>query len=279
MLARLKLDFEGEEYSLRLESRIRDEGYATLGISGGMTTLMAAMLTGRTSIVSMLLESGANVDNVDVMGNDALMLASVSGRSKNLQCWLERVKDWDLNRKNTVIGGCALGHAVHMGANKLETVKVLLDAGVSLGYRTFNGGNVLIDAAANEDSDPEVVRLSLKTKMSSCNAEAFAVMLNYKKISTTMKWKCINSVAKVLYRTGASKAGLMNFLALDSGTSALNHAVCRGDVEIVKILLEYGADPYVENDLGVNAFGICDEAGPFRSVRKKLEEQDAKIET
>ena len=35
---------------------------------------------------------------------------------------------------------------MYMGANKLETVKVLLDAGASLDYRTFSGGNVLTGA-------------------------------------------------------------------------------------------------------------------------------------
>ncbi len=69
-----------------------------------------------------------------------------------------------------------------------------------------------------------------------------------------------------------SKTGLMQSLALDSGTSALNLAVIRGDVEIVKILLENGADPYIENDLGMNAFGICKEAGPFPSVYRALQE-------
>ena len=54
--------------------------------------------------------------------------------------------------------------------------------------------------------------------------------------------------------------------------TALNYAVLRGDVEIVKILLEHGANPHVENGLGQNAFDICDEAGPFPSVRKVLEE-------
>ena len=34
------------------------------------------------------------------------------------------------------------------------------------------------------------------------------------------------------------------------------------------------SNPYVENDLGMNAFEICDEAGPFPSVRKVLEEHD-----
>ena len=62
----------------------------------------------------------------------------------------------------------------------------------------------------------------------------------------------------------------MYLLAMDSGTSALNVAVIRGDVGIVKILLENGADPYVENDLGMNAFDICTEAGPFPSIMRVL---------
>jgi ankyrin repeat protein len=177
-----------------------------------------------------------------------------------------------MNRKNSVVGGCALGQAVYMGANKLETVKVLLDAGASLDYRTFSGGTSLSGAVENEDSDPNVVRLVLEKLKESYSSKEFTSIVNYKRTSTTWKWRCIYSVAKVLYRTGASKGGLMKFLAIESGTSALNHAVVRGDVEIVKILLEYGADPYVENDLGMNAFKICDMVGPFPSVRNVLEE-------
>ena len=36
----------------------------------------------------------------------------------------------------------------------------------------------------------------------------------------------------------------------------LNFAVARGDVEIVKILLKNGADPFIKNDLGMDAFKI-----------------------
>ena len=61
-------------------------------------------------------------------------------------------------------------------------------------------------------------------------------------------------------------------MSLWPGTTALNFAVMRGDVEIVKILLENGADPYVENDLGMNAFDICNKAGPFASVNRALQE-------
>ena len=50
--------------------------------------------------------------------------------------------------------------------------------------------------------------------------------------------------------------------------TSLHSAVMRGDVEIVKLLLEYGADPYVVNGLGMNAFEVCEKSGPFPSVKK-----------
>jgi ankyrin repeat protein len=70
---------------------------------------MAAMTSTNSEIVSMLLEYGADVESVDVMGNNAFMIASVFGRHDNLQCWLQRIKHRDLNRQNSVVGGCALG--------------------------------------------------------------------------------------------------------------------------------------------------------------------------
>ena len=82
LLEELKRDFEGEEYTRRLESRLRNEGYVAFGVPGGTTTLMAAMMTASPEVVSMLLESGANVESVDVMGNDAFMFASIFWKTK-----------------------------------------------------------------------------------------------------------------------------------------------------------------------------------------------------
>ena len=171
-----------------------------------------------------------------------------------------------------MFGGCALGVAVYMGANKLETVKLLVDAGALIDFRTFSGGNALTGAVENEDSDPDVVRIILEKFKSSCSSGKFSSIVNYKRTSTTIKWKGIYLVARTLYRTGLTNTGVLHSLASDSGTSALNLAVIRGDVEIVKILLENGADPYVENDLGMNAFDICNKAGPFPSVNRALQE-------
>ena len=63
--------------------------------------------------------------------------------------------------------------------------------------------------------------------------------------------------ARLLHRTRLNRSILTEYLATSSGSTALVGAVVRGDVEIVKILLENGADPSVENDLGMNAFEMC----------------------
>ena len=75
---------------------------------------------------------------------------------------------------------------------------------------------------------------------------------------------------------GVSRTGLIESFAIHSGITALNIAARRGDVEIVELLLKYGADPYVENDLGFNTFEMCEKAGPFPSVRKMLQRYDKK---
>ena len=270
LLKLLRIEFKGEEYSRRLESRIRDEGYITFGIPGRWTTLMAAMMSSSSDVVSMLLDYGANVESVDVMDSDAFMLASAVGRYENLQFWLSRVKDWNINRTDALFGGTPLNKALFIGANKLKTVKVLLNAGARLDYRTLTGSNILINTAENEDVQPEVIRFVLEKLRSSCTSEHFTSIVNFKRHTRSLKWKSIRFIATTLYRTGLAKSGLMRFLALHAGSTPLNFAVFRGDVEIVEILLKAGADPNIKNSLGMNAFEMCEKCGPFPSVMKVL---------
>ena len=63
---------------------------------------------------------------------------------------------------------------------------------------------------------------------------------------------------------------LAHRLAHGAGLTALHYAARRGDVEIVTLLLEAGADPYIENEMGLNSFEMCEKYGPFLSVRKVL---------
>ena len=110
-------------------------------------------------IVRLLLERGADPLIGDVNGNDPLMYASLGGRVDNIDTWFEMLPKWDVEHKNTIVGGIALGCAVLFGQNKLATVKRLLEAGASVRALNDAGGSVLHSACGNEDADLEVVKL------------------------------------------------------------------------------------------------------------------------
>jgi len=163
-----------------------------------------------------------------------------------------------------------------MGPNKLETVKALVNAGARIDYLTFSGGTALTNMMENEDSDPNVLQFLSKRLSMFCIENGrgmtyFRSFLNHRKQSQTMKWRMMRFCAKLAYRTGISRSGIVYSLSLYSGSTPLNGAVIRGDVEQVELLLKLGANPYVENDLGMNAFDVCEKCGPFSMVRKVLE--------
>ena len=73
-------------------------------------------------------------------------------------------------------------------------------------------------------------------------------------------------LSKVIVSYGFVNVGSDEVLAMEVGTTPLNLAVAI-DVEIVKILLENGADPNIENDLGMNALDICEKFGPYPRIK------------
>ena len=246
-------------------SRIPKSGLSTLGFTGHTSALHCAMSGASEEIVALLLQHGANPYECDAAGNDPLMFASIFGRTDTVKFWLKRYPDWDLERKNKVVGGVALGHAVYMGPRRLELVKVLVKHGASLDYRTDTGGSVLTSLCENEDADPEVLELLLKTKMKTS--------VNYRRRSCTAKWRIIYRLARFLTQNKLTKSGLMNYLALESGCTALHYAVQRGDVDVVNLLLEHGADPTIKNDLGKSPVDYCDAFPELRGALKRVIQQ------
>ena len=148
--------------------------------------------------------------------------------------------------------------ATNMGANKIESVKTLCESGARVDALTHGGFSVLIAACANEDSDPMVVK-EILSRMDRSS-------VNYRMRSQSTKWKILRGCAKLAVRCRLVKSVLAHRLAHGAGLTALHYAARRGDVEIVTLLLEAGADPYIENEMGLNSFDITKKFGPFPSV-------------
>jgi ankyrin repeat protein len=227
----------------KLNTRLFENGIVEFGIPSEVTILMIAMSFASVEIVEMLLKKGADPYIEDKNGMDCLMLASALGRDVNVTFWLSRFPDWDVNRGNSLNGATALHVAVFVGRNKMSTMKALLKNNrASLNVVNDSGATILGNAASSEDSNVDIVQYLL-----SCSLQ---YDINHRRKSKTTKWKLICSLARGLVRMGIVKSGLMKELALISGATPLQWAVSRGDLEIVELLLQHGAEPSIENDLG-----------------------------
>ena len=97
--------------------------------------------------------------------------------------------------------------------------------------------------------------------------------MNYRRRSRTLKWRIIYRLARLLVETKLTKSGIMVSLARGCGSTALHYAVQRGDVDIVNLLLEHGADPSIKNDLGKSPVDYCDAFPELRGALKRVIQQ------
>jgi hypothetical protein len=119
--------------------------------SHGRTALMLAANTGYPEIVEMLISHGANVADTDSAGNTALMEASGAGRIATIQVLI--AAGADVNQK-TADGMTALSYAVQEQMD--EAVYVLLQAGAdpNVSARRLLGREAMLLSLARESSNP-----------------------------------------------------------------------------------------------------------------------------
>ena len=248
-----------------LESRIRSKGFTIVGIPGNCDSLSLAMAFSSPTIVSELLDAGYDVERcVDVLGNHAFEFGAAMSRKDNLQCWLEKVKNWDINRQNGLLGGTALNIALSFGngfQSTYDTVKFLLESGCSIQKSVMQGGgSALMALCQNESCDPEVLRMFLSHDQN----------IDARKIPRTLKFKIIRGVLRLILKYKLINSDILRFLCDHDGAPALFMAVARGDTECVKILLESGASVSIKNRNGEDVFHLCDVRGPFPRITEML---------
>ena len=241
-LVRKILELYEDRKSDLLAWRFPKEGVVEVGIPGHSTCLFGAMCFASSEIVAELLKAGADIETTDTMGTDPFMAACGLGRLDNVKTWLDHNSDWEVNKPNGRFGASALHAAVYIGQRKLDLVKYLVKS-KNAHVRAVNnsGSSVLILACSNEDADPKVVQYLVQET---------GINVNHQIISRTMKWKFVRAVSKLAVRLKLTRSKIVKRFAENCGLTALHYAARRGDMGIVELLLEHGAKPSIENDLG-----------------------------
>jgi len=211
------------------------------GDKGGTPLHSASWSYGHTEIVKLLIEKRAHVNATDDKGETPLHWASRHGHTGIVKLLIE--KGADVNAKNTK-GETSFDIAV-----KNKVLKILKKHGAKSGLLIAT--IVLPDLFdAIEDGDIGKVRLFL-TKGSNLN-------IRDKRGRNVLDWaveKGYTDIVKELLAAGAD----VNAKGPGGGT-ALMIAVSNTmtgkdkDLNILKVLLEYGADVYAQTDEGYSAF-------------------------
>ncbi|MFX4263706.1 ankyrin repeat domain-containing protein [Pelotomaculum propionicicum] len=211
--------------------------------------LLAEAKEGHGGAVEKLLTAGAD-PNTSQNGNSALMFASGKGDTDTVKALI--AAGADVNYKNKKFGSTVLSSAIfgEQGDNQADTVKVLLEAGVdpnnnySVDWTPLNsavnsGRTEVVKALLNGGADPN-----------------FKGKSEYPVIYHAM-WSGPDQteMIKALIKAGAK------INAFYDDRTPLMIAATRNNHELVKFILESGADPNMESSDGLTALIIAKMRG------------------
>ena len=207
----------------------------------GRTALHLAATSSHTHVVHSLLQAGADSSIADKTGNTALHLAAMKGQVDIVTDILRSPAAADLlNAKGGMWDRTPLAYAVEKTHS--DTVRVLLQAGADPGITSENGNTAIHLAAAIGQVDIMKDILRLHSNANLLNAKggtSQATALTYAVDKSHV------DISRVLLRAGADPS-----IVDMNGNSALHIAAARGEVNIVKDILELSSGKNLLNARG-----------------------------
>jgi ankyrin repeat protein len=217
----------------------------------GQAALNAAVQRGHTEIVRLLLDRGADINAKDSYGNTALSNAAFNGHTEIVKLLLDHGAD--IHAKDSH-GDTALMHATSLG--KIETVILLIELGADIPEDTSRIIRTMKKASWWTDSHTAVINNRLddiqnvEDQSSPITPLDLAIMIGN-----------LNAVEYIIER-GSRSTSSATLFSSSNGTNfdinyCLNKAIKHKRNEIAMFLLEKGADPKAENQLGQNSLHIA----------------------
>jgi ankyrin repeat protein len=205
------------------------------------TPLMRAVDYGNTKTVNRLIKLGANPLHKDFLNRGILHSAAINGQYGTLKYLLEANLDLDINAQGKD-GRTPLHDAVRLSFP--HCTKVLLDHGACVDIPDCSGMSPFeIAVQAGYIPIIEMVANGLR-KVNNQSVNAKLISLIEKPL-----WQLVRSMSfqGLQERIRLSSPEYINDRGLDWEGSALHQACSRNRPEVVRLLLEAGADPNMQN--------------------------------
>lgn len=225
--------------------------------SAGCTALMWAIVFKRRDVLPLLLEEGADIEQSDTKGRTPLMFAALAKDIDILSKLIDAGADVNIAQTGgeNEIGTTALHHALTRKDN-LETIKLLIEHGANVTAANETGRTPLLKAAGW--GNVEYIQLLLDSGADLEHRSNIGKTALHESVSIGRR-----DGSAQMVRTLISKGA--NFKTRDKwGRTALMDAARWGNLEVVQLLVDAGADIEEKSNEGLTALDYA------RSKKKSL---------
>lgn len=252
----------------------------------GETVLMLVAYTGNAQAVKVLLDRGAEANTQQFRGQTALMWAAAEGHAEVVSLLLARGADPSLQsaastkpERRPPGGMTALLFAARQG--KIDAVRALLDGGANIDQAGADSTSPLLIAVVNGHYDiasllierganPNIADANGRTPLyaaidlrnvqwSQAPAPELPQATHLAMIEQLVAAGADPSI-KIAGKVGHRGSFDMRWSDLKGGT-AFSRAAWNGDIEVMRLLLEHGADPSVVTEKGETSLLLLAGAG------------------
>lgn len=253
---------------------------ANVALKMGETPLMSAARSGNLDTVKLLLNSGADVNGVEKeKGQTSLMWAVAQGHAHVVELLIEngadistRSKVWyqlentagntnpSGNFKMAHGGSSAIMFAARTG--NVNTARILLDAGANVNGKAASGVSALTQAAHSGHQELAIFLLERGADPNSIDGgytalHAAVLRSEVKLVAALLEHGAIFDAPVEHGSPGRRFSADYSIRSQLIGRDAFWMAAKYGEVEILKILLEAGADPLMIDDNGITALQVA----------------------
>lgn len=269
-------------------------------LENGETPLMFAARSGNPDSVAVLLDAGADIEaREDYRGSNALLWAAEQNHADVVQLLIERGVNVNA-RSKTIITEGRRGPSAPTGGltalmlasreNGVKTVEVLLAARALVNLQSAEGHTALLAAVQNANVDIAKQLIEHGADVSLANDRGWNPLYMAVKMRSLEKGTMPNPVvamdgmyevielliekganvnARLLADTEVHNSIRSTWLAEAGGTAFLRAALC-GDLKVMKLLLEHGADPLIATTDGTTALMALSGVGYTKGFMKDV---------